>query len=157
MVLAFLRTAVDIHHSHQKRIEYHYDHYHEISPGKLVKQACKLLIVDYSGVKDYVCTYSWKQQQYIPKQGPSPALSYLEKKSCHAFGMATSVQYLNLLEICKILLSVYCWSNEDFLELLLTSTGRDRVSADNVLLKTLESVDTTTDSRLAEHLGSLLE
>ena len=122
-----------------------------------MQQARKILIMDYSKVKDYICAYTRKKQQYIPKQGPSPALAYLDKKSCHAFGMATSVQYLNLLEICKVLLSVNCRSNEDFLELLLTCTGRDRMSADNVLLKTLESIDTTADSRLAEYLGSLLE
>ena len=62
-----------------------------------------------------------------------------------------------LLEICKILLLVNSWSNEDFLELLLTCTCRDRMSTDDILLKTFECVDTSADSRLAEHLGSLLE
>ena len=62
-----------------------------------------------------------------------------------------------LLEICKILLLVNSWSNEDFLELLLTCTCRDRMSADDILLKTFERVDASADSRLAEYLGGLLE
>ena len=65
--------------------------------------------------------------------------------------------YIDLLEICEILLDICCRSNENLLEFLLTGTGRDRMSADYILLKTLESVDTTTDSGLAEHLRSLLE
>ena len=64
---------------------------------------------------------------------------------------------LNLLEICKILLLVNSWSNENFLELLLTCACRDWMTADNVLLKTLKSVNSATDCSLAEHLGSLLE
>ena len=63
----------------------------------------------------------------------------------------------SLLKICKILLSVCSRSNKNLLELLLTGTCRDRVSADNVLLKTLESIDTTSDSCIAEYLCSLLE
>ena len=62
-----------------------------------------------------------------------------------------------LLEICKILLHVSSWSNKNFLELLLTCTCRDRMSADNILLKTFESIDAATDRCLAEYLGSLLE
>ena len=65
--------------------------------------------------------------------------------------------YEILLEICKILLHIGSWSNQDLLEFLLTCTCRDRMSADDVLLKTLESVDAAADSCLAEHLGSLLE
>ena len=63
----------------------------------------------------------------------------------------------DLLEICKILLLVNSRSNQNLLELLLTCTCRDRMTADNVLLKTLESVDSTADSSFAEHLCSLLE
>ena len=62
-----------------------------------------------------------------------------------------------ILEICKVLLHIDSWSNQDFLEFLLTGTSRDRVSADDILLKTLEGVDSATDCSLAEHLGSLLE
>ena len=65
--------------------------------------------------------------------------------------------YGDLLEICKILLDICCWSNENLLELLLTGTCRDWMSADNVLLKTLESINTTADCSLAEYLCSLLE
>ena len=63
----------------------------------------------------------------------------------------------DLLEICKILLLVYSRSNEDFLELLLTCTCRDRMTADDILLKTLESIDATADRCLAEYLCILLE
>ena len=63
----------------------------------------------------------------------------------------------DLLEICKILLLVDSWSNEDFLELLLTCTCRDRMTTDDILLKTFESIDATADSCLAEYLCSLLE
>ena len=63
----------------------------------------------------------------------------------------------DLLEICKILLLVDSRSNEDFLELLLTCTCRDRMTADDILLKTLESIDATADCCLAEYLCGLLE
>lgn len=65
--------------------------------------------------------------------------------------------YEIMLEICKILLHIDSWSNQDFLEFLLTGTCRDRVSADDILLKALECIDAAADSSLAEHLGSLLE
>ena len=65
--------------------------------------------------------------------------------------------YEILLEICKILLHIDSWSNQDFLELLLTCTSWNRMTADNILLKTLESVDSASDCCLAENLGSLLE
>ena len=63
----------------------------------------------------------------------------------------------HLLEICEILLHVGRRSNQDFLELFLTGSCRNRMSADDVLLKTFEGVDTATDCSLAEHLGCLLE
>ena len=68
----------------------------------------------------------------------------------------TSVMLI-LLEICKILLHINCWSNQNLLEFLLACTGWNRMSADNILLKTLKSIDTTSDSCLAENLSCLLE
>ena len=70
---------------------------------------------------------------------------------------ASFIVIINLLEICKILLSIGSRSHEDFLELLLTCTCRDRVSADDILLKTFKVVYATSDSGLAEYLGCLLE
>ena len=70
---------------------------------------------------------------------------------------SASFDICDLLEICKILLLVYSWSYKDFLELLLSCTCRDRMTADDILLKTLESIDATADSCLAEYLCSLLE
>ena len=60
---------------------------------------------------------------------------------------------MSLLEICKVLLHVGSWSNQDFLEFLLTCTCRDRVSADDIFLKTFEGIDTATDCSLAEYLS----
>ena len=48
-------------------------------------------------------------------------------------------------------------ADNDFVELAKTRTGRDEVSADNVLLHTLEIVYLATYSRFVEHLGCLLE
>lgn len=62
-----------------------------------------------------------------------------------------------MLEVCKILLHVGSRSHKDFLEFLLTCTGRDRVSADDIFLKTFKGIDTATDCSLAEYLCSLLE
>ena len=83
-----------------------------------------------------------------------PITIYEKRTTCQS---SSSNICRDLLEICKILLHVHSRSNEDLLELLLTCTCRDRMSADDILLKTLESIDATADSRLAEHLCSLLE
>ena len=47
--------------------------------------------------------------------------------------------------------------NNKFLILPLACTGWDRMTADNVLLKTLQSINLTVDSSLAKHFGCLLE
>ena len=47
--------------------------------------------------------------------------------------------------------------NHQLAELAQTSTCRDKVTADNVLLHTLQIIDLALDSRLVEHLGCLLE
>ena len=74
-----------------------------------------------------------------------------------AYKKPGSLDMLSLLEICKVLLHVGSWRNQDFLEFLLTSTCRDWVSADDIFLKTFEGIDTATDCSLAEYLCSLLE
>ena len=71
--------------------------------------------------------------------------------------MAALSVYNNLLEISKILLIVVCLSDENLLEYLLSCTSRDRVSADDIFLKTFEVVNAASDSCLAEYLCSLLE
>ena len=46
---------------------------------------------------------------------------------------------------------------DDALKFALTCAGRDEVTADDVLLQTLEGVDLTADSSFTEHFGGLLE
>ena len=65
--------------------------------------------------------------------------------------------YPDLLKISKIVLHINCRSNKNLLEFLLAGTGWDRMSADNVLLKTLKSIYAASDRCLAENLGCLLE
>ena len=48
-------------------------------------------------------------------------------------------------------------ANNESLVLTQTGTGGDEVTADNVLLHTLEGIDTAIDSGLVEDLGGLLE
>ena len=61
---------------------------------------------------------------------------------------------LKLVHLCFVVLLA---SYYDILVLLETGTGRDEVTTDDVLLKSFEVVDATSDSGLAEHLGGLLE
>ena len=46
---------------------------------------------------------------------------------------------------------------DNLVELALTCTGRDEVTADDVLLHTLETVALAVDGSIVEHLGGLLE
>ena len=72
--------------------------------------------------------------------------------------MTILCQYMyDLLEICKILLHIGSRSDQDFLEFLLTCTCRDRMSADDIFLKTFKSIDAAADCCLAEYLCCLLE
>ncbi len=48
-------------------------------------------------------------------------------------------------------------SDDDVLVVLETCTGRDQVTADDVLLEAFEVIDATADSGFAENLGCLLE
>ena len=68
-----------------------------------------------------------------------------------------SDQSFRILKVCEILLILIRLRHENLLERLLTSTCRDRVSADYIFLQTLEVVYAASDSCLAEHLGRLLE
>ena len=66
-------------------------------------------------------------------------------------------QSSHILKVCEILLILIRLRHENLLERLLTSTCRDRVSADHIFLQTFEVVYAASDGCLAEHLGSLLE
>ena len=48
-------------------------------------------------------------------------------------------------------------TNDELVKLAQTCTGGDAMTADNVLLHTLETVLLATDGSLVEHLGGLLE
>ncbi len=62
------------------------------------------------------------------------------------------------LQFCKIVgRGLGNRRHKDFLEILLTCTGRNRVTADDILLQTFEVVDTAADCSFAEHLGGFLE
>mgnify|MGYP003303535384 CR=1 FL=1 len=63
----------------------------------------------------------------------------------------------SLLELSEVCSDFLLRSDQDFLEVLLAGTCRDSVSADDILLKTLEIVYAAADSSLGENLGSLLE
>ena len=79
------------------------------------------------------------------------------KKKNPAFLPDSSDVYVSILEICKVLLHVGSWSDQNLLEFLLTCTCRDRMSADDIFLKTFKSIHAASDSCLAEYLCSLLE
>ena len=61
------------------------------------------------------------------------------------------------LEFAHFLFVLILASDDDVLELLLTGTGRNEMTADDILLETFEVIDTGSDGRLAENLGCLLE
>ena len=61
------------------------------------------------------------------------------------------------LEVIHFLEIVLLAADYDILEFLLACAGWNKMTADHILLKTLEIIDARTDSGLAEHLGSLLE
>ena len=63
----------------------------------------------------------------------------------------------NLLKVIHFLEIILFAADHDILEFLLAGAGRNKMTADHILLKTLEIIDARTDSGLAEHLGSLLE
>ena len=56
------------------------------------------------------------------------------KKGSPMIGEPSVYMFIDLLEICEILLNICCRSNENLLEFLLTGTCRDRMSADDILL-----------------------
>ena len=62
-----------------------------------------------------------------------------------------------ILKLAHLSLVLVLAADQDVLELLLTGTGRNEVTADDVLLEAFEVIDTTSDRGLAEHLGGLLE
>ena len=56
-----------------------------------------------------------------------------------------------------VLLHLVGITNDDFVELTQTGTSRNEVTADNVLLHTLEVVGLSADGCFVEHLRCLLE
>ena len=80
------------------------------------------------------------------------------------------IPFVYLDYCCSILIEVKCttWSsistvelittsNIEVFELTLTSTSRNKVTADDVLLHAFEVVGLTADGGFVEHLGGLLE
>ena len=60
------------------------------------------------------------------------------------------------LKLVQFIYSFVAATDHDILVVLKTGTCRDEVTADDVLLQTLEVIDATADSGFAEDLGSLL-
>ena len=61
------------------------------------------------------------------------------------------------LEFVHFLFVLVLGTDDDVLELLLTGTCRDEMSADDILLESLEEIHTTSDGCLRENLRGLLE
>ena len=61
------------------------------------------------------------------------------------------------LEFVHFLFVLVLGTDDDVLELLLTGTSRDEMSADDILLESLEVIHTTSDGCLRENLRGLLE
>lgn len=59
--------------------------------------------------------------------------------------------------VCLNALVILLCQDYNLVELALTGTGRNEVTADNVLLHTLETVALAVDSSIIEDLGGLLE
>lgn len=62
-----------------------------------------------------------------------------------------------LLQLVELGHHVVLAADNDVLVLLESGTGRNQVTADHVLLQTLQVVDAGADGGLAEYLGGLLE
>ena len=61
------------------------------------------------------------------------------------------------LKVVELLCEIVLASDNDILVCLQTGTGRNKVSADNVFLKSFKMIDSSSDGCLAENLGGLLE
>ena len=61
------------------------------------------------------------------------------------------------LEFVEFLRELVLASYDDVLIFLQTGTGRNQVTADDILLEAFEVVDAAADGGFAEHLGGLLE
>ena len=64
---------------------------------------------------------------------------------------------MNALQFVHFFYVVLLAADNNILELFLTGTCRNEVTADDILLKTLEIIHTSADSGFAEDLGCLLE
>ena len=158
MVTVLFALAVYLQECSQERVGYQQSYHYKIDYCQFAEKVMEIFLLNDSGMYHEIRRNTGNQQQYVAKNLPPLPFGKSIKKSCHVIGHGNFCANISdLLEICKILLHVGSWSDQDLLEFLLTCTCWDRMSADDVLLKTFESVDAAADSCLAEHLGSLLE
>ena len=87
----------------------------------------------------------------------SAALAYVVIKGKTLDVAVFDVDVEDVLLVGLDALVILTRTNDELVKLAQTCTGGDAVTADNVLLHTLEAVLLATDGSLVEHLGGLLE
>ena len=104
----------------------------------------------------------WSVSGTLAKPSDNSTTPYINttpyiKKRPTLLGQPLNCYVYTLLEVVHLFEVVFLAADYDILEILLACTGWDKVTADDILLKTFEVIDTGADCSLAEDLGSLLE